>query len=232
MKFKLFPFLLLVPHAFSLRICRQSNSLFIIAMRGNAPPVPSQLDLDRRTLAFKLALSAFTATASSRVLASTASSSMELGNAVVVLAVLQLARGIQATSIESAQVVSGKYPQPSRRSLKKVVGLMLRNFDLQRNLVIVSGAVPAESVAHSSELAQEALESLAMLAEYPNNDLLIDKLNASEKDLALKGLSKAKSSMIALIALLPENDLEIAGKKVKEESLLDKKDFGQVFGAS
>ena len=131
----------------------------------------------------------------------------------------------EATGQETRLVKTGKYKELQRLDVKRAIGMMLDNYELDDRFIRAAAYAPAGQTAAASGYGSKAVESLIQIMEYFPDKLKVLELSREQSAFVLGALGSTSRNIDFFLDLMPPAELTAAKALVEEENALNLKEF-------
>ena len=127
----------------------------------------------------------------------------------------------EATGQETRLIESGKYKTLQRLNVKRAVGMLLDNYDLNGRIVAASAYAPSGQQQRAINYGSTAIEDLTQILEYFPDKLKANTLTPEQSRFVLAALRDASENIDRFMALMPAEVVERARAQVAEENRMN-----------
>jgi len=138
---------------------------------------------------------------------------------------VEILRVKESCGQETRLINTGKYRDLQRLSVKRAIGMMIDNSDLQSRFVSASSYAELSELQTAVEYGNTAVESLVQILEYFPDKLTANNLSPEQKTFVLAALSSASKNIDSFLTLMPATEVIAAAKQIEEENALNKKEY-------
>ena len=127
----------------------------------------------------------------------------------------------EATGQETRLIETGKYKTLQRLNVKRAVGMLLDNYDLNGRIVAASAYAPSGQQQRAINYGSTAIEDLTQILEYFPDKLKANTLTPEQSRFVLAALRDASENIDRFMALMPAEVVERARAQVAEENRMN-----------
>jgi len=145
--------------------------------------------------------------------------------------VYMISRVQEATVQQERLVVTGKFKDVQRNSIRRAVNMMIDNYKLNDQFIVAAAYIPTKDVLRASTIGNEAVEVLETAKEYFGKDLKVSALSEDQKKFMVDAMAAEREKIEAFLKYLPEEVVAAARGRVEAENALNMKEYaleGQV----